>query len=268
MEEKFKSWLVSAEGKLEATGRSYSRAINRLSERYSSFTGNPIDIYNVDVELLTKIKNSYESNGRFSEVGHESHGLNRAAIKAFYRYRRSHPASPSISNVKASTKYFIKRKEAKRKTYAQGIWEFFTNIFQKKYLQKIPSGNFVGTKKQIFEHLLPLLSIWEKEVRIKYLEDHPRCERCKSIEFPRVMEKHPIHPKKLLAMVLKDLPERQKLSVSNSALKVEYKNLFTNDQRLKVFCRTCNQKEEDRKVEHFRHEAPPIMRKDPPELWY
>ncbi len=67
MEEKFNSWLVRTEGKLEATGRSYSRAIHKLSEHYSSSTGTRTDIYKVDLKLLEKINNDYESDGRFSE---------------------------------------------------------------------------------------------------------------------------------------------------------------------------------------------------------
>src|SRR5690606_37794138 len=101
------SWLVSKEGKLEATGRNYSRAINKLSEHYSTSTGTPTDIYKVDLELLKKIKDSYETYGKFSEFGYESHGLYRAAVKAYYRYRRSQPVkqpiAPQITTVKVST---------------------------------------------------------------------------------------------------------------------------------------------------------------------
>lgn len=76
MEEKFRSWMVRAEGKQEATATNYSRAINNLSDHYSRFTVYPTDIYSVNLEQLAQIKNSYESNGRFSEVGNHSHGLN------------------------------------------------------------------------------------------------------------------------------------------------------------------------------------------------
>src|SRR5690606_9843941 len=113
MEEKFNSWLVRTEGKLEVTGRSYSRAINRLSEHYSSSTGAPTDIYKVDVNLLKKIKDSYETTGKFSEFGYESHGLYRAAIKAYYRYRKSQPMAPLVIVGKASIMKSFKRKKSK-----------------------------------------------------------------------------------------------------------------------------------------------------------
>ncbi|WP_081212293.1 hypothetical protein [Salegentibacter sediminis] len=91
MDENFKSWLIREEGKLEITGYSYSRAIHKLSEHYSQYTGRPTDIHAKDLKEVEKIKNCYESDGRFSEMGHQSHGLYRAAIKAFYRYKLLHP---------------------------------------------------------------------------------------------------------------------------------------------------------------------------------
>src|SRR5690606_33286991 len=132
MEKKFNSWLVKSEGKLEATGRSYSRAINRLSEHYSSSTGVPTDIYKVDQEFLKKIKDSYETTGKFSEFGYESHGLYRAAIKAFYRYRKSQPVAPLVIGGKASSKKSFKRKKSKDKTFAQRISEFIKSLFKWK----------------------------------------------------------------------------------------------------------------------------------------
>lgn len=82
-----------------------------------------------------------------------------------------------------------------------------------------------------------------------------------------MMGRHPTNTKNLLKIVLKDFPDNQKQSVIISDLEVKYKNQFNqNSNMLIVLCRTCKQKEEERKIERFRHEVPPIMRKGPPEL--
>ncbi|SOC81561.1 hypothetical protein SAMN06296241_3140 [Salinimicrobium sediminis] len=272
MEEKFSSWLVNREGKLEATGRSYSRAINRLSDHYSTSTGIPIDIYNVDLELLKKIKDSYETYGRFSEFGYESHGLYRAAVKAYYRFRRSQsvkePIAPQITTIKVSTKNSIKRKKEKGKTFAQKIIDFFTRLFQKKHLQKIPADSFVGTRKQISKHLISFINDWENEVQEKYLIDNPQCQRCKSMEFPEVVENPPILSKTILKMVLKGYPKKAKQEVLISDLESKFKSHVASGDRLMVLCRTCRQKDEARKVERYPHEMPSIMRQGPRELRY
>ena len=132
MEEKFSIWLVKAEGKIEATGRSYSNAIHRISEHYSSHTGIPTNIYQADNSELRRIKNQYETDGKFAEFGHESHGLYRAAIKALYRYRQSHPAprktktsevNQSVYTKPRDTQIPVKRKP-KSKSVFQKIYEF------------------------------------------------------------------------------------------------------------------------------------------------
>src|SRR5690554_5237139 len=104
MEEKFSSWLVRKEGKQEATGRNYSRAIHRLSEHYTSFTGKPTDIYNLELEQLVQIKKDYDTTGRFSEKGYETHGLYRAAIKAYYRFKLANPDTPVAGKKKIKVK--------------------------------------------------------------------------------------------------------------------------------------------------------------------
>jgi len=269
MEEKFSSWLVKAEGKLEVTGRSYSQAINRLSEHYSSFTGNPTDIYSVDQEHLVRIKNDYNTTGRFSEKGHETHGLYRAAIKAFYRFRLSNPQAPTIERNKTFTKPAHIKKKPKSKNYIQKIIAFFKHLFRSKNAEKSSTKSFVGTKKRILKQLLPLLPTWEKEVHEKYLIDNPRCERCKSMEFPKVVEEQPVNSKNVLKTILKDLSEIQKQSVIISDLEIKYKSQYSqHENKLLVLCRTCNEKEEKRKIERYPHEVPPIMRKGPPELRY
>src|SRR5690606_19235955 len=144
------------------------------SEHYSSSTGVPTNIYKVDLKLLKKINNAYESDGRFSEKGHETHGLYRAAIKAYYRYRLSHPVTPSVQNSKPSTKA-IKRKKVKRKSFIQRIIGFLKSLFQRKQLYKSPSDLIIGTKKQVSKHLIAFIDDWEREVHENYLVDNPNC---------------------------------------------------------------------------------------------
>jgi hypothetical protein len=269
MEEKFKSWMIRSERKLESTANNYSRAIHSLSEHYSSFTGIRTDIYFVDLKQLAQIKDSYESNGRFAEEGHFRHGLNRAAIKALYRFKLSYPEAPFPEIKRNAPKPIQNTKKPKHKNIIQKIAGFLKRLFKRTKHHKAASDTFVGTKRQIFKRLLPMLPTWEKETTENYLVENLRCERCKSMEFPRVVERHPTNPKNLLNTILNDFPENQKQSISISDLAAKYKNKFTfNGNRLIVLCRSCNQKEEARKIERYRHEMPPIMRKDPPELRY
>lgn len=269
MEENFKSWMIRKERKLEVTALNYSRAINNISKHYTTYTGIPTDIYCVDLEQLEQIKNSYESNGRFSEEGNFRHGLNRAAIKAFYRFKLSNPKALTAKREKTSEKHVRIKKNPNGKNFIQRIIAFLKSLFRSKKQQKLASGSFVGTKKQIFKRLLPMLPTWEKETKENYLLENFRCERCKSMEFPSVVERHPTNPKNLLNTILKDFDENKKQSISISELAAKYKNEFTfNGNRLIVLCRSCNQKEEARKIERYHHEVPPVMRKGPPELRY
>ena len=113
--------LVGVEGKLETTGRSYSQAINRLSEHYSSFTGKPTNIYSVDLENLMEIKKAYDSIGKFSEKGYESHGLYRVAIKDFYRYQISQPkVVPPLANLVGPSKPSFNRKISNQRLSFKG----------------------------------------------------------------------------------------------------------------------------------------------------
>lgn len=268
MKNNFSSWLVRKEGKLETTGRSYSRAINRLSEHYSDSTGVSIDVYNVNLQQLEQIKNDYESDGKFSEFGNESHGLYRAAVKALYRYRLAHPLAKPSSTVKASKKYLMKRKKAERKTFSQRIIEFFTKLFQKQQFEKASPDSFVGTKNQISKYLIPLLDEWEKEVHDKYLSDNPQCQRCKSMEFPEVVEKPPLNSKAILKVIMKSYPKKVRQSVLISDLKSKFKNQVASGDRLIVLCRTCRKKVDQSKLKRYPHKMHPIMRKGPPELRY
>lgn len=269
MEEKFKSWMIRSEGKLESTAINYSRAINRLSEHYSSFTGIRTDIYFVDLKQLAQIKDSYESNGRFAEEGHFRHGLNRAAIKALYRFKLSYPEAPTPEIKRNAPKPIQNIKRPKHKNIIQKISGFLKRLFKRTKHQKAASDSFIGTRKQIFKHLGPLISSWENEILEKYQIENPRCERCKSMEFPKAVERNPSNPKKLLKLIFNDFPSKQKQSVSLLEMETKYKNHFTNNHdRFIVLCRSCNQKEENRKIERYRHEVPPIMRKGPPELRY
>ena len=270
MEEKFCSWLVKAEGKIEATGINYSKAIHVLSQHYSSHTGNRIDVYQVDNDTLNKITSCYETTGRFSEKGYERHGLYRAAIKAFYRFRLTHPVKRPGSNPKPTYKYrkAIKKEKLQGKPLTRRIYEYFINLFQLKQQQKVPSGYFIGTKKQITQHLAPFVANWEKEVHAKYFLDNPQCQRCKSTEFPNVVEKPPLSSKKALKVVFENFPKRRKQTILISNIENQFKSQISKGDRLIVLCRTCRKKDEKTKLERFPHEMPAIMRKGPSELKY
>lgn len=280
MEEKFSSWLVKAEGKLEATGRSYSQAINRLSEHYTNFTGTPTDIYSVDQKLLRKIKNDYDTTGRFSEKGYETHGLYRAAIKAFYRYKLANPGTPIEAKKRITIKPKPVQKKPKRKTFLQRILDWYVSLFIGKTNKEITPKHFsktkkkespeyfTGTTKQILKLLIPLVNDWEKEVHEKYLVGNPHCQRCKSMEFPEVIEKPAIPSKDILKTTLKDFPKKSKQRVIISELESKFKSQVASGDRLMVLCRTCRLKDEAGKVERYPHEMPPIMRRGPRELRY
>lgn len=260
--------MIRKEGKLEVTGRSYSRAIHTLSEHYSRFTGIPTDIYTANLKDVEKIKNCYESNGRFSEMGHQSHGLYRAAIKAFYRYKLSHPETSNTHKNTNLSKIRTVKKKKKNNNLVHKIVVFLKSFFPRKKTRKAELNSFKGTKKQLFKHLLQHVDLWEKEVHEKYLIANPRCQRCKSMEFPEVTEMHPVDTKKLLKRILNDFPHNKKQSVPTSPLKESFKNMVANGDRLIVLCRTCKKKEETRKMERYPNEMPPIMRKGPSELRY
>lgn len=267
MEENFKLWMICAEGKLETTAINYSRAIHSLSRHYSSYTSTKTDIYNVNLKLLERIKNSYESDGKFAEEGHFRHGLNRAAIKAFYRYRLSHPARSLGKSTKVSLNLKYK-KEVIKHSIVRRIYDFFIRHFKRKFTKTDFSGDFVGSKKQISKHLNSIIKIWKKEVHEKYLNDNPQCQRCKSKEFPQVFEKPPLASKKALKMVLDKLPTTAKHAISILNIENHFKSHLTCGDRLMILCRTCKKKEEDLKIERYHHKMPPIMRKGPQELKY
>lgn len=268
MEEKFCSWLVKVEGKIEATGINYSKALHVLSQHYSKHSGKRIDIYQVDNDTLYKISKCYESNGRFSEKGHERHGLYRAAIKAFYRFRLSHPVKRSDTTLKSTSKFRKTKNKTKEKSLVNRIYDYFLGLFRTNKSLYIPSGYFEGTKRQIVQHLTPLARVWEKDTLEKYLLDNPQCQRCRSSEFPKVVEKAPLSLKKTLKLALKDLPKRRKQKVLISNIESQFKSQISKGDSLLVLCRTCYKKEEKSKLERYPHEMPEIMRRGPSELKY
>ncbi len=88
------------------------------------------------------------------------------------------------------------------------------------------------------------------------------------MEFPEVVEKSAIPSKKILKRVLKDFHKKVKQTALISDLESKFKRHIASDDTLIVLCHACRQKDEARKVERYRHEVPPIMRKGPPELRY
>jgi hypothetical protein len=83
----FERWMEKTEEKTPGVVKSYSTAINRISQHYSKETGRRIDIYKIkDISLLKEICTEYKTGGRFEYFGNENHGLYRAAISAYVRY--------------------------------------------------------------------------------------------------------------------------------------------------------------------------------------
>jgi hypothetical protein len=266
MEEKFCSWLIRAEGKVEATGINYSKAIHVLSQHYSSHTGTSIDIYTIDNNLLKKIKGCYDSDGKFFEKGYERHGLYRAAIKAFYRFRQAYPVIRSNPKPKTTAKNINIQKKVN--FFGRRIYEYFIKLFKGKKIQEEPSGFFTGSKRRIIQHLTHLLPTWEKEVLEKYFLDNPQCQRCKSAEFPTVIEKPPLSNKKALKVLFEHFPKRRQQTIKITDIENQFKSQISKGDRLIVLCRTCRIKDDKSKLERYPHEMPAIMRQGPSELKY
>ncbi len=98
-QQEFKKWLVTFDGKKESTADNYSRAIDNISEHYSSEKNEQINVYDiVDLDSLTEIREKYGFNGEFFDFGDKSNGTNRAAINCFYRFiKEKH--TKSLSNI-------------------------------------------------------------------------------------------------------------------------------------------------------------------------
>jgi hypothetical protein len=83
----FAKWMSTKENKVAGTVSIYADAIDRISDHYTNETGRSIDMYQIkDILLLKRICKEYKRGGRFELFGNESHGLYRAAIKAYVRY--------------------------------------------------------------------------------------------------------------------------------------------------------------------------------------
>lgn len=75
----FKAWLLKRGNK--GAANSYPKAINLISEHYSTQTGEQIDIYKIqDQNKISELARDYNQTGKFSEFGYEQHGRFRAAI--------------------------------------------------------------------------------------------------------------------------------------------------------------------------------------------
>ena len=159
-------------------------------------------------------------------------------------------------------------KKTEEKSLVNRIYEYFIALFRVNKLQQVPSGYFLGTKKQIIHHLAPLLNNWEKEVHEKYFIDNPQCQRCKSTEFPTVIEKPPLSSKKALKVIFENFPKRRKQTILISNIENQFKSQISKGDRLIVLCRTCRKKDDKGKLVRFPHTMPEIMRQGPSELKY
>jgi len=105
MEEKFKAYLLKIG--LKGAPNSYPKAINLISDHYSSQTGKYVDIYSLnDINLLKSIVTDYSQSGRFSEFGYQQHGRFRAAIQKYFEFFNNHNIIVSNKNVALEAENF------------------------------------------------------------------------------------------------------------------------------------------------------------------
>jgi len=87
MESKFKQWLINHGYAENGAATSYSRAIQKISEHYSSENGENIDIYSItDQAKVSEISHDYSQAGKFSVFGYEQHSRFRNAIARYSEF--------------------------------------------------------------------------------------------------------------------------------------------------------------------------------------
>lgn len=95
----FERWMVDVYGgNLEITStKSYASALNRITDHRFEHTKEGFDLYDIrhyydwqsktlDFQKLEKIRDDYDTSGKFADFGHEGHGTIRAAIKKYYEF--------------------------------------------------------------------------------------------------------------------------------------------------------------------------------------
>ena len=98
MEEEFRKWLIRRGKKGAAIN--YPSAIHRISEHYSSNTGESVNIYQLtDQKKISQIAHDYKKNGKFSEFGYEHHGLYRAAISRYSEFFASRNTDDELNDI-------------------------------------------------------------------------------------------------------------------------------------------------------------------------
>ena len=93
MEEKFNNWLMNAEGKVKGTADGYCSAIRHLSDHYSGYEHQLIDLFEIqDPAQLEQITALYDKFGKYADVGAEGHNRYISALKALVRFLRNEPS--------------------------------------------------------------------------------------------------------------------------------------------------------------------------------
>jgi predicted RNase H-like nuclease (RuvC/YqgF family) len=92
MKEEFRNWLITPpipiKSVQESTAKSYSDAINKISNHYSENTGEAIDIYSLeDIPVVNEIALKYrDKQGCYRDYGKENNGLCAAAIARYLEF--------------------------------------------------------------------------------------------------------------------------------------------------------------------------------------
>jgi hypothetical protein len=94
IEDKFKDWLVEAEGKKLSTAQAYVSAINKINLHYTSFEHKLIDLFEVsDADELNRIRQMYDFGGKYEKTGETGHRTYINAIKSLHRFIQKAPKS-------------------------------------------------------------------------------------------------------------------------------------------------------------------------------
>lgn len=115
MEHKFLNWIIEKENKKSSTAYNYCKALNRVSEHFSIYKNEKIDIYGINsLETIDQLIDLYGSNGKYSQFGDKGRKTNINAIKAYKRFLTNSPKMKEVSiisikkensKVKLSTTY-------------------------------------------------------------------------------------------------------------------------------------------------------------------
>jgi hypothetical protein len=88
-EQDFYNWLIDHEHKTHNTAYGYARAIDKISEHYSTMHED-LNLFTInDIEHLEIIHRLYLLDGQFSDFGNIGHGTYRNALAGLIRMKRA-----------------------------------------------------------------------------------------------------------------------------------------------------------------------------------